>query len=202
MQLRLVRTQILNKMENIHFIMCHVWLAHHKQRKERLFWVRWVKFLLYLGFVQKCLCVSMPVFTSVSLCKCPLRFKRATVHVSAGRSVFWFVSVFCRVALSQGQASVAMVNVEFKKLSSLSAQTHYNISLAVCPAWDCDAACQLANRAQTEWGLLLGGVAWKRVSWVFSLSLLLSHCTHWLHLIPLTSFLSLSLFALLHVLGE
>jgi len=37
-------------------------------------------------------------------------------------------------------------------------------------AWDCDACCQLANGTQAEPGLLLRGVAWNRVSWVFSLA--------------------------------
>lgn len=36
--------------------------------------------------------------------------------------------------------------------------------------WDCDACCQLANGLPAEPELLLRGVAWNRVSWVFSLS--------------------------------
>lgn len=36
--------------------------------------------------------------------------------------------------------------------------------------WDCDACCQLANGLSAEPELLLRGVAWNRVSWVFSLS--------------------------------
>lgn len=36
--------------------------------------------------------------------------------------------------------------------------------------WDCDACCQPANGLPAEPELLLRGVAWNRVSWVFSLS--------------------------------
>lgn len=35
--------------------------------------------------------------------------------------------------------------------------------------WDCDACCRLANGKPAEPELLLRGVAWNRVSWVFSL---------------------------------
>ncbi len=102
---------------------------------------------------------------------------------------------FCRVPLSQGQTSVAMVNLESKKLSSpySSAPLRHLIGWLSCMGLWCGLSA--ANRAQTERGLLLGGVAWKRVSWIFSLSLLLSHCTHWLHLpLPFLLPVSLSLF--------
>lgn len=59
------------------------------------------------------------------------------------------------------------------------------------PAWVGDVCCQLSNRAQCTLGLLLGGVSWKEVSWILSLSFCLSLlCPHWLHspsLSPLSS---------------
>lgn len=56
--------------------------------------------------------------------------------------------------------------------------------------WDCDAGCRLANGMQAEPELLLRGVAWNRVSWVFSLCQFLTlslSLSHWLLALPLPS---------------
>lgn len=67
----------------------------------------------------------------------------------------------------QEQGCVAMVKMKSKMQSCKETPDWLRSH-----AWDCDACCQLANGTQAELGLLLRGVAWNRVSWVFSPSLL------------------------------
>lgn len=86
-------------------------------------------------------------------------------------AVCMYILLYTGHIQGQEQACVAMVKMKSKMQSCKE-----SLDWLRSHAWDCDACCHLANRTQTEQGLLLRGVAWNRISWVFSLplSLLLS----------------------------
>lgn len=92
----------------------------------------------------------------------------------ARAAVCMYILLYAGHIQGQEQACVAMVKMKSKMQSCKE-----SLDWLRSHAWDCDACCHLANRTQAEQGLLLRGVAWNRVSWVFSLprSLSLAFCT-------------------------
>lgn len=91
------------------------------------------------------------------------------VHMYARAAVCMYILLYTGRIQGQEQACVAMVKMKSKMQSCKE-----SLDWLRSHAWDCDACCHLANRTQAEQGLLLRGVAWNRISWVFSLPLSLS----------------------------